>query len=96
MCARERQEDRHKRSHSSIIYRRLSESNMQNEKNNNSPKIVVKIKHHLYEALSSLLAPGMYLVDGSHCLLLFRGCINQVFSCKTKNTKIYSDSLKQK
>lgn len=68
---------------------------MQNEKNNNSPRIFLRIDRHPYQVLMPPLASGRYYqVGGNHCFLLFMGCISQVLSCKNKNGKICSDLLK--
>lgn len=63
-----------------------------NKKNNNSSRIVVRIKYHLHRVLSVL--PGTwYILAEWKPLLLFVGCIA---SFSVAKTKIYSDLPKQK
>lgn len=56
MCVHECQGNIYEDVCSNIIHKSLSESNLQNEKCNNSPRIVVRIKYHLQEVLS--VPPG--------------------------------------
>lgn len=60
MFMHECQRNRYKDVYSSIMHKRLSESNLQNEKCNKSPRIVVRIKY-LQEVPSVPPGTWMYL-----------------------------------